>query len=147
MAAVLDDLRELSWGIHLAILSQGGLGPALKALARRSAVPVQLDARLDNTTLPERIEVVAYYIVSEALANTVKHARASILQVDVEARDGVLHLSVRDDRVGGADPAQGSGLIGLTDRVDAVGGNITVVSAPGEGTSLVVELPLDQVTA
>lgn len=145
LTAVVDDLRELSRGIHPAILSQGGLGPALKALARRSPVPVQLDARLDGARLPERIEVVAYYIVSEAFTNAAKHARASLLEVDIEARDGVLHVSVRDDGVGGADPARGSGLIGLTDRVDAVGGNITVVSPPGEGTSIVVELPLETV--
>jgi signal transduction histidine kinase len=143
LAAMLDDVRELSRGIHPAILSQGGLGAALKALARRSPVPVQLDASVDKTRVPERIEVVAYYIVSEALTNAAKHARASVLEVEVEARDDVLHISVRDDGVGGAHPARGSGLIGLTDRVDAIGGNIDIVSPPGEGTSIVVELPLE----
>ena len=115
--------------------------PAIKALARRSAVPVQLDAR-SEARLPERIEVAAYYVVSEALANAAKHAKASAVHIDLEARGDVLHLSVRDDGIGGAGPARGSGLIGLTDRVEAVGGTIAIASPIGEGTTLVVELPL-----
>lgn len=142
LSAVLDDLRELSRGIHPAILSQGGLGSALRALARRSAIPVELETRLDDAKLSERVEVVAYYVVSEALTNAAKHARASNVRVDVEAVDEILRLRVQDDGVGGADPAHGSGLIGLTDRVDAAGGTIIVSSPSGEGTSLVVELPL-----
>ena len=137
----LEDLREISRGIHPAILSEGGLVPAIKALTRRSAVPVELDAR-DVPRLPERIEVAAYYVVSEALANAAKHAKASAVDVDLETRGDVLHLSVRDDGIGGADLARGSGLIGLTDRVEAVGGTIAIASPIGEGTTLVVELPL-----
>jgi signal transduction histidine kinase/HAMP domain-containing protein len=138
---VLDELREMARGIHPAILAEGGLGPALKTLARRSAVPVELDVRTTGR-LPEPIEVGAYFVVSEALTNVAKHARASSVVVDVEAVDGVLRLSVRDDGVGGADFERGSGLVGLKDRVEALGGRIAVESARGAGTALRVELPL-----
>jgi signal transduction histidine kinase/HAMP domain-containing protein len=138
---VLDDLREMARGIHPAILAEGGLGPALKTLARRSAVPVELDVRTMGR-LPEPIEVGAYFVVSEALTNVAKHARASSVVVDVEAVDGVLRLCVRDDGVGGADFGRGSGLVGLKDRVEALGGQIGVESARGAGTALRVELPL-----
>jgi len=136
------ELQELSRGIHPAILSEGGLGPALKALARRSAVPIELDVRLHGR-LPAPVEVAAYYVVSEAVTNAAKHARASVAHIDVQARDSRLSLSVRDDGVGGADPARGSGLIGLTDRVQALGGTITVYSPIGEGTTLLIDLPLE----
>jgi signal transduction histidine kinase len=142
LAGVLDDLRELSRGIHPAILSEGGLGPALKALARRSAVPVELDVSVQQR-LAERVEVAAYYVVSEALTNAAKHANASHVQVRVEAGNGVLALRIHDDGVGGADPARGSGLIGLSDRVETLGGKIAVSSPAGEGTSLHVELPVE----
>jgi len=138
----LTDLQKLSRGIHPAILSQGGLGPALRALARRSAVPVQLDVDLDSTRLPASIEVAAYYVVSEALTNAAKHARASVVEVDARAGDGRLHLLVRDDGVGGATVAHGSGLIGLSDRVQALGGRISVRSPAGEGTTLEIDLPV-----
>jgi signal transduction histidine kinase len=137
----LEDLRELSRGIHPAILSEGGLSPALKALARRSAVPVELDIDVQER-LPEPIEVAAYYVASEALANTAKHARASVAQVELRPHDGRLHLSVRDDGVGGA-TADGSGLVGLADRVEALGGTILIDSPPGQGTKLEVDLPID----
>jgi len=136
----LDELRETSRGIHPAALSEGGLGPALKALARRCAVPVGVDLVLE-ARLPEPIEVAAYYVVSEALTNVAKHSRASRAHVGVETRDRGLHLSVRDDGVGGADPSLGSGLIGLTDRVQALGGTITVHSPTGAGTMLQINLP------
>jgi signal transduction histidine kinase len=93
--------------------------------------------------LPERVEVTAYYVVSEALTNVAKHANASAVQVDVDTDDGLVRLGIRDDGVGGADPNRGSGLIGLKDRVEANGGTMRVESRPGEGTSLVVELPID----
>ncbi|HEV8647971.1 MAG TPA: GAF domain-containing protein [Actinomycetes bacterium] len=137
-----EELQELSRGIHPAILSQGGLGPALKALARRSAVPVELDVHLQGR-LPAPVEVAAYYVVAEALANAAKHAHASVAHVQVQGGDGRLHLSVRDDGVGGADPARGSGLVGLSDRVQALGGTITVHSPVGEGTTLQVDLPVE----
>jgi signal transduction histidine kinase/putative methionine-R-sulfoxide reductase with GAF domain len=137
----IDDLREISRGIHPAILAHGGLGAALKALARRSQVPVQLTSSLDGR-LPERVEVAAYYIVSEALTNVARHSRASVVSVDVAERDEALELSIRDDGVGGAEPRGGTGLIGLKDRVEALGGRLTVESPPGHGTRLVVALPL-----
>ena len=139
---VLADLREISRGIHPAILSEGGLGPALRTLARRSSVPVELDVRVD-ARLPERVEVAAYFVVSEALTNVAKHAGASAVHVDVESHDGLVRLAIRDDGVGGADPARGSGLVGLKDRVEATGGRMIIESRPDEGTSLVVELPTD----
>jgi signal transduction histidine kinase len=141
LAEALDELRELSRGIHPAILSEGGLVPALKALARRSAVPVKLEVEVDER-LADPVEVGGYYVVSEALTNAAKHAEASKVEVRARANDGVLELTIDDDGVGGADPAQGSGLTGLADRVEALGGTIAIASPPGEGTSLRVELPL-----
>jgi signal transduction histidine kinase len=137
----LDDVRELARGIHPAILSEGGLGPALKALARRSAVPVELEVDV-QTPLPERVEVASYFVVSEALANAAKHARASVAHVSVETVGSLLHVSIRDDGLGDADPARGSGLIGLTDRVQALGGTLSVLSPPGQGTTIRGELPI-----
>jgi signal transduction histidine kinase len=143
---VLDELRELSRGIHPAILSEGGLGPALRTLARRSSVPVQLQVGIQGR-LPERVEVAAYYVVAEALTNVAKHADASVVQVDVDRDDGLVRLDIRDDGVGGADPARGSGLVGLKDRVEATGGILRVESRPGQGTSLLAELPIDAAQA
>ncbi len=137
----LGELREISRGIHPAILSEGGLGPALKALARRSAVRVELRVRSDRR-VPERVEVAVYYVVAEALTNAAKHAEASVVHVDVDATGGLMRLSISDDGVGGADPAQGSGLIGLGDRVEALGGTVEVTSPPGAGTALRVTLPI-----
>jgi signal transduction histidine kinase len=134
MIGVLDQLREISRGIHPAILSQGGLEPALKALSRRSAVPVKLVVRIDRS-LPDRVEVAGYYLVSEALTNAAKHSQASEVQVDVEQTNGLVRLSIRD-------PRHGSGLTGLGDRVDALGGTIEITSPPGNGTSLLVTLPI-----
>jgi signal transduction histidine kinase len=141
LTGVSADLQEISRGIHPAILSKGGLGPALKTLARRSAVPVDLDLAIDRR-LPDSVEVGAYYVVSEALTNAAKHARASVVKVGIETEGANIHLSIRDDGIGGADAAKGSGLIGLTDRVEALGGTLTVISPPGQGTSLQAELPL-----
>jgi len=141
LTAAIEELRELARGIHPPILSEGGLGPALRTLVRRAAIPVELDIWTEIRPA-DRIEVAAYYLVSEALTNITKHARASCAQVAVEQRDAILHLSIRDDGVGGADPAGGSGLIGLRDRVQALGGSIEVNSRPGEGTAILVELPL-----
>jgi signal transduction histidine kinase len=140
-AEILEELREISRGIHPAVLSLGGLGLALKALARRSPVPVKLDVRV-QARLPERAEVAAYFVVSEALANVAKHARASVVEVQVEVRDGVLAVSISDDGVGGADPSRGSGLIGLTDRVEASGGTISISSHAGAGTQITAQLPI-----
>jgi signal transduction histidine kinase len=138
----LEALRELSHGIHPAILSEGGLGPALRALTRRSAVPVELDVHLQER-LAAPVEVAAYYVVAEALTNAAKHAHAAVVQIDVRAQAGRLRLSVGDDGVGGADPARGSGLVGLGDRVQALGGTLTVHSPAGQGTRLLVDLPVE----
>jgi signal transduction histidine kinase len=138
----LSDLREISRGIHPAILSQGGLAPALRTLARRSPVPVELTVGVEGRRLPEGVEVAIYYVVAEALANVAKHARAQSASVDLERSDGALRLRVRDDGVGGADPARGSGLIGLSDRIQALGGKVAVESPPGSGTCLEVTLPI-----
>jgi signal transduction histidine kinase len=142
LAGVIEELREFARGIHPAILAEGGLEAALKTLARRSPVPVELDVRV-AARLPDRIEVAAYYVVSELLTNVAKHAQASVVHVDVRAVDGVLRVSGRDDGIGGADPTRGSGLVGLKDRVEALGGTISVQSVSGEGTIVDVELPLD----
>jgi signal transduction histidine kinase len=142
LVAAVEDLQEISRGIHPAILSKGGLGPALRALAHRSAIPVDLDIARDMR-LEEPIEVAAYFVASEALANAVKHSDASRIDVLLEQRDGRLLLSVRDDGIGGADAARGSGLVGLTDRVEALGGSIRVSSRPDKGTQITVELPVE----
>jgi signal transduction histidine kinase len=144
LTGALDELREMAQGIHPAILTQGGLGPALKTLAHRSAIPVELDVQTEGG-LPERVEVAAYYVVSEALANAAKHARASVVHVAVRTQDHMLNVCVRDDGLGGADPDRGSGLLGLKDRAEAIGGSLSLESAGGAGTSLYVELPLDDV--
>jgi PAS domain S-box-containing protein len=146
LAEAVEELRELSRGIHPAILSEGGLGPALRTLARRSRVPVELDTHIDRR-LPERLEVAAYYVASEALTNVAKHAHASVVRVDVREQNGTIRLLIRDDGIGGVDPGRGSGLVGLQDRVEALGGKITIDSAPGNGTLLVATLPLDDETA
>jgi PAS domain S-box-containing protein len=138
---VLDDLRETARGLHPVILSRGGLEPALKALGRRSPVPVELEVRA-RERLPEPIEVAAYYVVAEALTNAAKHAHASFVTVEAEVLEGDLHVSVQDDGVGGANPARGSGLVGLTDRVEALGGKLTLHSPPDGGTTLNIDLPL-----
>jgi signal transduction histidine kinase len=138
---VFDDLRELGRGIHPAVLSRGGLAPALRALARRAAVPVKLDLAVDKR-LGDQVEVGAFYVVSEALTNAAKHSQASQVEVSVQARDGVLELTIEDDGVGGADPARGSGLTGLADRVAALGGTLAIASPPERGTSLRIELPV-----
>jgi signal transduction histidine kinase len=141
LAGVSDQVREISHGIHPAILSSAGLRPALRALGRRSAVPVDMDVRIDGR-LPEPVEVGAYYVVSEMLTNAAKHARASLVAVGAEASGGALRLRVRDDGVGGADPLRGSGLTGLKDRIEALGGTFSLHSPKGGGTAVSCELPV-----
>jgi signal transduction histidine kinase len=143
LASVFDELREISRGIHPAILSEGGLGPALRSLRRRSAVPVELHLHAERR-LPERVEVAAYYVVSEALTNAAKHAHASVVRVELDAHDAILQLAIRDDGLGGADPSRGSGLVGLSDRIEALGGTLEVSSPTGSGTTLLIELPVEE---
>jgi signal transduction histidine kinase len=141
LTSALEELREYARGIHPANLAVGGLGAALKGLARRSPVPVTLDVRTPER-LPERLEVTAYYVVSEALANAAKYAEASAVHIEIAQAGELITLTVRDDGIGGADPERGSGLVGLGDRVAAVGGKLQVRSHPGAGTTLVAELPV-----
>jgi len=142
LVAAVDELREFSRGIHPAVLSEAGLAPALRELARHSVVPIALDLNLDSE-LEESLEVAAYYVASEALTNAVKHAQASVIELRLDCHDGALTLSIRDDGIGGADPSRGSGIIGLTDRAEALGGRISVISPPGDGTTLHLQLPAD----
>ena len=146
LTAALDDLREIALGIHPAGLSEDGLTPALKRLVARSPLRVNLDCRADGR-FPEPVEVTAYYVVSEALTNAAKYADTPVVDVAVAADNGVLRVEVRDEGRGGADPAEGSGLLGLRDRVEAIGGTMRLMSPPGAGTSLRVELPLGEQAA
>jgi signal transduction histidine kinase len=140
LSLALDELRELARGIHPAILTDRGLAAALEALATRSPVPVEIDVGVDG--LPETIEAAAYYVVAESLANVVKYAQATNVSVRIAQNDEHLAVEVADDGVGGADPAAGTGLRGLADRVEALDGSLAVESAPGEGTIVRAELPL-----
>jgi signal transduction histidine kinase len=142
LTTALDELRELSRGIHPAILTEGGVGPALKSLGRRSPVPAKVIVDVPDR-LPEPVEVCAYYVVSEALANTAKHASASAVWIDARVSESRLHLSVRDDGRGGAALDRGSGLTGLADRVEALNGTISVSSPVGAGTTVLVDLPVE----
>jgi signal transduction histidine kinase len=139
---VLDELREIASGLHPAILADGGLHPALRTLARRSAIPVHPDIQVDRR-LPEPVETAAYYTVAEALTNAAKHARATTAAIHVAESAGVLNVQVRDNGCGGADFSHGSGLLGLKDRAEALGGHLRLHSPPGAGTTLEIELPLE----
>ena len=141
LAGTLEELRDLSRGLHPAILVEGGLGPALRALARRSPLPVRVQVRADGR-LPGSCEATAYYVAAEAFTNAAKHAAASAVDILIERVDGALTVQVRDDGVGGADTARGSGLVGLRDRVEAVGGTMTLDSPARAGTVLTVRLPV-----
>jgi GAF domain-containing protein len=141
LMGAIEELREISRGIHPAILSKAGLRPALRALGRRSPLPMDIDVRIDGR-LPEHVEVGAYYVVSEMLTNAAKHARASVVEVTAETSGGALRLRVHDDGVGGADPQRGSGLVGLKDRIEALGGTLSLHSPAGVGTTVTCELPV-----
>jgi PAS domain S-box-containing protein len=141
LAHALEELRELARGIHPAVLTDRGLGPALASLADRSPVPVELESVPDER-LPGPVEAAAFYVVSEALANVAKYANASTVSVRVEQLNGYALVEVADDGVGGADPAGGSGLRGLADRIAALDGRLEIASPPGEGTSIRAEIPV-----
>jgi signal transduction histidine kinase len=140
LMTVIDELRELSRGIHPAVLSDSGLRPALRALARRAPVPMNVEVHFDER-LTTAVEVGAYYVVSEMLTNAVKHADASTVDVDAEVTDCVLTLRVHDDGAGGADPERGTGLLGLKDRIEALGGKFDVHSPVGGGTTVICRIP------
>ncbi|MER7005428.1 DUF4118 domain-containing protein [Dactylosporangium sp. NPDC000555] len=141
LKGVLENLREISRGIHPAVLAQGGLGPALRSLARRCTVPVELDMHIDRR-LPSGVEVAAYYVVSESLTNVVKHAHASRVRIAAKLHGETLQLLIRDNGAGGANPDKGSGLMGLIDRVVALGGQMTITSPADGGTSLSATIPI-----
>jgi PAS domain S-box-containing protein len=136
----LEDLRELARGIHPAVLTDRGLAAAVEALVSRSPVPVETD--VPEVELPPAVEAAAYYVVAEALTNVVKYGQASAAEVAVEATNGIVRVIVRDDGVGGADPAQGSGLRGLVDRIEALEGKLVVDSPLGKGTTVRAEIPI-----
>ena len=136
----LEELRELARGLHPAALTEQGLGPALANLAKR--LPIEVDLSAPDERLPENIEATAYYIVSEALTNVVKHAQARKAKVDMTLAGEVLKFEITDDGRGGADPFAGSGILGLRDRAEAVGGTLFVISPPGKGTVVTAQLPL-----
>ncbi|MFF5234402.1 GAF domain-containing sensor histidine kinase [Dactylosporangium sp. NPDC000521] len=140
---VFESLQEVSRGIHPAIMYKGGLGASIRSLARRSAIPVDLNLNISRR-LPDHTEVAVYYIVSEALANATKHARATMVHVSAEAENAVFRLSIQDDGIGGASIGGGSGLIGLQDRVEVLGGHMEVVSPARHGTALLVKIPIDE---
>ena len=140
LAAALEELRQLAQGIHPAVLTEHGLGPALKTLAARSPLPVEI-THVPDKRLPAPVEAAAYFVVSEALANVAKHANASAASVSVTCEDGSLVVEVEDDGVGGAEPRTSSGLAGLADRVHALDGWLTIDSAADHGTRLHAELP------
>lgn len=142
LSEILDEVREISHGLHPAVLSHGGIGHALKALARRSVLPVELHVQAD-LRLPEPVEVALYYLVSEALTNAAKYAHATIVNVDLNVSNANACMSVRDDGIGGAHFDGGSGLLGLKDRTEALGGHLEVISPAGAGTTLHAEVPID----
>jgi|Tabmets5t2r1_1033131.scaffolds.fasta_scaffold02438_2 signal transduction histidine kinase len=141
LALALDELRDLARGIHPAVLRDRGLGPALDALAARAPVTVQV-AALPGDRLPEPVETAAYYLVAEALTNVARHAHASVVTVSLTRIGDSVRIEVRDDGSGGADTGHGSGLRGLADRLEALGGRLELDSPPGAGTILIGELPL-----
>ena len=136
-----SELRELAHGIHPVALTTGGLAAAIPELARRASVPVRLD--VEAPRLRPAVEAAAYFVCAEALTNVAKYARASRAAVDVHRQDGRLVVEIADDGVGGADPSGGSGLRGLADRVEALGGQLRVESSPERGTRIVAEIPAE----
>ncbi|HEX6021531.1 MAG TPA: sensor histidine kinase, partial [Solirubrobacter sp.] len=141
LTRALEELRELARGIHPAVLSDRGLGPAVEALAVRSPLPVTVE-EVPGERLPEPVEAAAYFVIAEALTNVVKYANASTATVAVRRTNGHAEVEVRDDGVGGADPDRGSGLRGLADRVGALDGSLALDSPPGSGTTLRAEIPV-----
>jgi signal transduction histidine kinase len=141
LAVSLQELRDLARGIHPAILSDRGLPAALDSLTARAPLPIELSIEL-NGRPPEPVELAAYYLVSEALTNIIKHSDATTVGVSVARRDAQLVVEVADDGTGGASRATGSGLNGLTDRIETLGGQLEVSSPPGDGTTLRAEIPL-----
>jgi signal transduction histidine kinase len=143
LGQAITELRDIARGIHPALLSARGLGAAVEALAARTPLPVTVALERFDARLPETVEVAAYYVAAEALTNVVKYARASRATVRVTRDDDRAILEIADDGVGGADPARGSGLDGLVDRVEALDGRLDVISPPGRGTRVRATFPLN----
>jgi len=135
-----SELRELAHGILPSALALGGLRAGVESLVSRVSLPVRVEVSVDR--LPASVEATAYFVISEALTNVVKHAHAARATVTARAENGHLHLEIRDDGIGGADPGRGSGLVGLSDRIEAVGGRLEVASPAGRGTRLLIEIPV-----
>ena len=142
LSGVLSELQEIARGLHPAVLSKSGLDAALKMLARRSPIPVELHDHAPRP-LPEQVQVAIFYVVSEALTNVFKHADASTVHVDLDGEDGHVHVTIHDDGHGGAQLGEGSGLIGLKDRIEALSGTMCLASPTGVGTSLRVSIPVE----
>jgi signal transduction histidine kinase len=140
LALAMEELRELARGLHPAILTQRGLGAAVRVLADRAPLPVEI-AALPDDRLPEPVEAAIYYLVAEALTNVAKYAQASAAVVEITLQNGSAIVAISDDGIGGAAPADGSGLRGLADRVEALAGQLEVESPPGAGTRLKAEIP------
>jgi signal transduction histidine kinase len=142
LAASLTELREIARGLHPAVLTCGGLGAALEALATRAPVPVRIVGEVQQRA-PAPVEVAAYYVVCESLTNVAKYAQAATVTVSVAREDCLLVVEIADDGIGGAEPSRGSGLSGLEARVEALGGRLTVSSPPGGGTVVRAVLPCE----
>ena len=141
LATALEELRELARGIHPALLTERGLGPALQSVADRAPLPVELDVQLHDRLTPAH-EAALYFTACEALANVTKYAGAKAASIRAWREDGRIVIEIADDGVGGAEPSRGSGLRGLTDRLEAVGGQLDVASAVGRGTTVIATLPV-----
>ena len=144
LSATLAELRELARGLHPAVLSDHGLEPAIRSLIQRAPLPVELTYEAVERP-SDQVEVAAYYVIAESLTNVAKYANATVARVEVRALGDRLLIEVADDGVGGADLSKGSGLLGLEDRVAALGGRLHVESVPGEGTSVRADLPVTRV--
>ena len=140
LEAVLEEMRTISQGLHPALLARHGLRPPLQALARRSPVPVEL--HVSGPRSPEPIEVATYYVVSEAITNAIKHSHASVITIEIESTATSLRATVEDDGIGGAVIGNGTGLSGLIDRIDALGGTLELGTGTAGGTRIEIELPL-----
>jgi signal transduction histidine kinase len=140
LARTLEELQRLAHGLHPHVLAEAGLAGALGSLAEQAPVPVEVV--VPAAALPADVEAVAYFLCSEALANVAKHAAASRVAISVTSGDRRVRIEIEDDGVGGADPAHGTGLQGLADRVEALGGTLHVASPTGGGTRLAAEIPL-----
>jgi signal transduction histidine kinase len=140
LARALDELRELARGIHPAILTDRGLGPALEAILARAPLPVELTALPENR-LPEQVEAAVYYVVAETITNIAKHAGAESATVSVTLVAETARVVITDNGVGGADPGGGTGLRGLADRIEALAGGLRIESTPGQGTRIEAHIP------